>query len=60
MLPAIETIDDWMYVVWSDKVKFNCLNSDGQSYGYKRAGEGLGKGFLTDWWKKHKSLVVVL
>jgi transposase len=35
------TVDDWMHVVWSDEVKFNRLNSDGRSYVYKRAGEGL-------------------
>jgi hypothetical protein len=35
------TIDDWKWLVWSNKVKFNHLNSDGQSWVYKRAGEGL-------------------
>jgi Transposase len=35
------TIDDWKWLVWSDEVKFNCLNSDGWSWVYKRAGEGL-------------------
>ena len=35
------TIHDWMHVLWTDEVKFNRLNSDGTSWVYKRAGEGL-------------------
>ena len=35
------TMDDWKKVVWSDETKINRLGSDGRSWVWKKAGEGL-------------------
>jgi transposase len=35
------TVADWKCVLWSDETKVNRLGSDGQRWGYKRAGQTL-------------------
>ena len=35
------TVEDWKRVIWSDETKINCLGSDGNLWGWKKAGEGL-------------------
>ena len=34
-------MDDWKRVWWSDETKINYLGSDGRTYVWKEAGEGL-------------------
>jgi len=35
------TLEDWKRVVWSDEIKINHLGSDGRTWVWKKAGEGL-------------------
>jgi hypothetical protein len=35
------TLEDWKKVVWSDKPKINCLESDGRKWVWKKKGESL-------------------
>ena len=35
------TVEDWKMVWWSDETKINCLGSDGGTYVWIEAGEGL-------------------
>ena len=31
------TVDDWKHVIWSDKIKINCIGSDGRRWAWERA-----------------------